>query len=93
MRSKGSNVERSTVNTELRAIKRIFNRAFELNYAKENPARNVKLLSTTRKNSRFFREEKAALILDCHDVCTERRPPAARSEFGHSFGHTYNIPV
>ncbi|MFW6140781.1 MAG: tyrosine-type recombinase/integrase [Acidobacteriota bacterium] len=69
MRRKGCKVERSTVNMELKVIKRIFNRALELNYLKENPASKVKLLSTARKNPRFFSEEEVFLILDdCKDI-------------------------
>jgi len=71
-RKKEGNVERSTVNTELKAIKRIFSRALELNYVKENPARNVKFLSTARRNPRFFSEAEVALILEeCPDVWTK----------------------
>lgn len=62
-------VERSTVNTELKAIKRFFNRAVELGYLRESPARKVKLLSLARSNPRFFGEGEASLILeDCDDV-------------------------
>jgi site-specific recombinase XerD len=65
---KGGTVERSTVNTELKGIKRFFNRAVELCYLKESPAKKVKLLTTARKNPRFFSEEEVALILgDCKD--------------------------
>jgi len=59
---KEGTVERSTVNTELKAIKRFFNRAVELGYLRESPARKVKLLATARKNPRFFEEEEAARI-------------------------------
>jgi len=65
---KEGTVERSTVNTELKGIKRFCNRAVELGYLRESPARKVKLLATARKNPRFFDEEEAALILnDCKD--------------------------
>jgi site-specific recombinase XerD len=62
-------VERSTVNTELKAIKRFFNRAVELGYLKESPTRKVRLLSLARRNPRFFGEGEIALILeDCKDA-------------------------
>ncbi len=65
---KGSQVARSTVNTELKGIKRFFNRAVELGFLKESPARRVKLLSTAKKNPRFFSEAEVGLILDtCGD--------------------------
>ena len=65
---KEGTVERSTVNTELKGIKRFCNRAVELGYLRESPARKVKLLATVRKNPRFFDEEEAARILtDCKD--------------------------
>lgn len=71
-RRKGMNVDRSTVNTELKAIKRIFNRALELNYIKESPARKVKLLSSARRNPRFFSEAEVAVILEeCQDAWTK----------------------
>ena len=62
-------VDRSTVNTELKAIKRFFNRAVELGYLRESPAGKVRLLSVARKNPRFFLETEVALILeDCDDA-------------------------
>ena len=65
---KDRTVERSTVNTELKGIKRFLNRAVELCYLKDSPARKVRLLSTARRNPRFFSEAEAALILnDCED--------------------------
>ena len=65
---KDRTVERSTVNTELKGIKRFLNRAVELSYLKDSPARKVRLLSTARRNPRFFSEAEAALILnDCKD--------------------------
>lgn len=74
-RRKGQKVERSTVNTELKAIKRFFNRAVELNYLKDSPARKVKLLTMARKNPRFFSEAEASLIIETceagwvRDIC------------------------
>jgi len=68
---KEGTVERSTVNTELKGIKRFFNRAVELGYLRESPARKVKLLATARKNPHFFDEDEAALILNsCADEKT-----------------------
>jgi integrase len=65
---KGRPVERSSVNTELKGIKRFCNRAVELGYLKDSPARKVKLLATARKNPRFFDEDEAALIMNaCKD--------------------------
>jgi len=61
------------VNSELNVIKRIFKRALELNYVEEDPARNVKLLSMTRKNPRFLREKEVALILDDGVIFEQRR--------------------
>jgi integrase len=67
-RRKGMNVDRSTVNTELKAIKRSFNRAVELGYLRDSPARKVRLLGSVRKNPRFFSETEVGLILDdCDD--------------------------
>lgn len=67
-RKKDGTIERSTVNTELKGIKRFCNRAVELGYLRESPARKVKLLATARKNPRFFNEDEAALILNsCAD--------------------------
>jgi integrase/recombinase XerD len=65
---KGKTIDRSTVNTELKSIKRFFNRAVELDYINKSPARKVKLLSTVRRNPRFFSEAEVAAILDeCRD--------------------------
>jgi integrase len=67
-RGKEKTVERSTVNTELKAIKRFFNRAVELNHLRDSPARKVKLLTTAKRRPRFFSESEVALILeDCRD--------------------------
>jgi len=62
-KNRGENVARSTVNTEIKAIKRFFNRAVELGYLDNSPARKIKLLRTTRSNPRFFTEEEIGLIL------------------------------
>ena len=65
---KGSTVARSTVNTELKCIKRFFNRAVELGLLRDSPARRVGLLQTPKKNPRFFDEAEIRLILDdCDD--------------------------
>ena len=65
---KGSTVARSTVNTELKCIKRFFNRAVELGFLSDSPARRVGLLMTSKKNPRFFDEAEIRLILDdCDD--------------------------
>lgn len=69
-RKKEGLIERSTVNTELKGIKRFCNRAVELGYLRESPARKVKLLATARKNPRFFDEEEVARILA---VCKDER--------------------
>jgi site-specific recombinase XerD len=67
-RGKDRTVERSTVNTELKAIKRFFNRAVELNHLRESPARKVRLLTTAKRRPRFFSESEVALILEeCGD--------------------------
>ena len=67
-RRKGMTIDRSTVNTELKAIKRSFNRAVELGYLGDSPARKVRLLGSVRKNPRFFSETEVGLILDdCDD--------------------------
>ena len=68
-RRKGLNVDRSTVNTELKAIKSFLNRAVELGYLRESPARKVRLLGTVRKNPRFFSEAEVGMIMrDCRDA-------------------------
>lgn len=65
---KGRTIDRSTVNTELKYIKRFFNRAVELGYIMQSPAKKIRLLSTVRRNPRFFRESEVAAILDeCGD--------------------------
>lgn len=67
-KNRGSNVARSTVNTELKLIKSFFNRARELKYVLESPAKNVKPLSVVKKNPRFFNEDEVVCILeDCAD--------------------------
>jgi len=67
-RKKEGTVERSTVNTELKGIKRFCNRAVELGYLKDSPARKAKLLATAKKNPRFFDEKEVARILSgCKD--------------------------
>ena len=64
----GEKVARSTVNTELKAIKRFFNRAVEMGYLDESPARRVKLLRTVRRQPRFFSEEEVIAIMeDCRE--------------------------
>jgi len=63
-RGRGKTVERSTVNTELKAIKRFFNRAVELGYLKESPARKARLLSLAKRHPRFFSEGEVSLILE-----------------------------
>jgi len=66
---KGNSVAMSTVNTELKCIKRFFNRAVELGLLRDSPARRVELLKTPKKNPRFFDEAEMGLILDdCGDV-------------------------
>lgn len=67
-RGEEKTVERSIVNTELKAIKRFFNRAVELNHPRESPAKKVRLLTTAKRRARFFSESEVALILeDCRD--------------------------
>jgi integrase len=65
---KGSTVAESTVNTELKCIKRFFNRAVELGFLRDSPARRVELLKTPKKQPRFFDEAEMRLILDDCDV-------------------------
>jgi len=65
---KGSTVARSSVNTELKAIKRFFNRGVELGLLRNSPARKVKFLDTAQKNPRFFNEGEVKAILEgCED--------------------------
>jgi len=61
-------IDKSTVNTEIKAIKRFFNRAVELNYLITSPAKNVKLLRSVKKTPRFFSETEIEMILrTCKD--------------------------
>jgi integrase len=64
---RGSKVATSTVNTELKYIKHVFNRAVELGLLRDSPARKVGLLETPKKNPRFFDEAEMKLILDDSD--------------------------
>jgi len=61
-RNKGKTIARSTVNTEIKAIKSFFSRAAELNHIPISPAGKVKLLRTTSSHPRYFEEEEVALI-------------------------------
>jgi len=51
------------VNTDIKAIKRFFNRAVELDYLSRSPASKIKLLRTTNRKARFFTESEAVRIL------------------------------
>ncbi len=62
-KNKGMTIARSTVNTEIKAIKRFFSRAVELEYLDQSPAKKIKLLRTINKHPRFFTEREVALIL------------------------------
>ena len=63
---KGRPVAKSTVNTELKYIKRFFSRAVELGLLRESPARKIELLKTPKKSPRFFNETEMELIFgDC----------------------------
>lgn len=62
-KNKKQTIARSTVNTEIKAIKSFFNRAVELDYLPLSPASKVKLLRTTSSHPRYFEEEEVALIL------------------------------
>jgi len=62
-KNKKKTIARSTLNTEIKAIKSFFNRAVELDYIQHSPARKVKLLRTTSSHPRYFEEEEVALIL------------------------------
>jgi integrase/recombinase XerD len=69
---KGSPVARTTVNTELKYIKRFFSRAVELGLLRDSPARRVELLKTLKKSPRFFDEIEMPRILDNCDVIWAR---------------------
>lgn len=55
-------VAASTVNTELKAIKRFFNRGVEVGYLKASPARTAKFLTMSARAPRFFSEDELRLI-------------------------------
>jgi len=62
-KNKGKTIARSTVNTDIKAIKSFLNRAVKLDYITHSPARKIKLLRTTSSHPRYFVEEEVALIL------------------------------
>ena len=65
----GNHVAESTVNTELKAIKRFFNRAVEVGYLKVNPARKAKFLTVPQKAPRFFSGDELRPLFDtCNDA-------------------------
>jgi len=61
-KNKGKTIARSTVKTDIKAIKSFFNRAVKLDYITHSPARQMKLLRTANSHPRFFAEEEVALI-------------------------------
>jgi len=65
---KGSPIAGSTVNTELKYIKRFFSRAVELGLLRESPARRVELLKTPKKSPRFFDVDEMKPIFDDCDA-------------------------
>jgi integrase len=65
---KGSPISPSTVNTELKYIKRFFSRAVELSLLRESPARRADLLKPPKKSPRFFDEPEMKRIFDDCDA-------------------------
>jgi len=60
----GESISESTINTELKIIKRYLSKAEELNYIYKNPAHWVKFLKTSKKNQMFFSPEQIKAIFD-----------------------------
>ena len=60
---RGKTIARSTVNTEIKAVKRFFNRAVELGYLAQSPAKKLRLLRLAVSHPRFFSEEEVSAIM------------------------------
>jgi len=81
----------STLNTELKIIKRFFSKAEELKYVYKNPAQKVKFLKPIRRNQVFFSAEQITAIFASNASDNDKYIYAAMLLTGMRPGEAINL--